>query len=62
MLFRSTQSPDNFIKKEIWQTGDLMYYRQGVADPDYCVLKFTAIKGRHYRDLKTRGFCVKDLA
>ncbi|MCI8567204.1 MAG: pyridoxamine 5'-phosphate oxidase family protein [Lachnospiraceae bacterium] len=53
---------DKGIKKEIWQTGDLMYYRQGVADPDYCVLKFTAIKGRHYRDLKTRGFCVKDLA
>lgn len=43
-------------KKEIWQTGDTMYYKQGVTDPDYCVLKFTAVKGRHYCDLKTESF------
>lgn len=49
------------IKKEIWQTGDTMYYKQGVTDPDYCVLKFTAIKGRHYCDLKTESFNMEDL-
>lgn len=49
------------IKKEIWRTGDTLYYRQGVTDPDYCVLKFTAIKGRHYYALKTESFTVKDL-
>ncbi len=37
---------DQDIKQEIWQNGDTMYYRQGVTDPDYCVLKFTAVKGR----------------
>lgn len=49
------------IKKEIWRTGDTLYYRQGVTDPDYCVLKFTAIEGRHYYALKTESFTVKDL-
>lgn len=44
------------IKKEIWQTGDIIYYPGGVTDPDYCVLKFTAVKGRHYSDLKTVSF------
>lgn len=52
---------DDKIKQEIWRTGDTMYYRQGVTDPDYCVLKFTAIKGRHYCDLKTESFDIKDL-
>ena len=53
---------DDDIKREIWCTGDTMYYKQGVTDPDYCVLKFTAIKGRHYCDLKTESFIVEDLA
>ena len=53
---------DDDIKREIWCTGDTMYYKQGVTDPDYCVLKFTAIRGRHYCDLKTESFNVEDLA
>lgn len=52
---------DDTTKREIWQTGDRMYYRQGVTDPDYCVLKFTAEKGRHYCDLKTESFRMEDL-
>lgn len=52
---------DNEIKKEIWRDGDTMYYRQGVTDPDYCVLKFTARKGRHYCGLKTESFMIEDL-
>lgn len=52
---------DNDIKKEIWCTGDTMYYKQGVTDPDYCVLKFTALKGRYYCDLKTESFNFEDL-
>ncbi len=53
---------DEEIKKEIWCTGDTMYYKQGVTDPDYCVLKFTAIKGRHYCDLKSESFTMEELA
>ncbi len=51
---------DNETKKEIWQTGDTIFYKQGVTDPDYCVLRFTAIKGRHYSDLKTEDFTMED--
>ncbi|MBO5486449.1 MAG: pyridoxamine 5'-phosphate oxidase family protein [Eubacterium sp.] len=49
------------VKKEIWHTGDIMYYKKGVSDPDYCVLKFTAVKGRFYADLKTESFEMEDL-
>ena len=52
---------DDEIKKEIWRTGDTMYYRKGVTDPDYCVLKFTAVKGRHYCDLKSESFNMAEL-
>lgn len=52
---------DDKIKKEIWQTGDTMFYKKGVTDPDYCVLKFTAVRGRYYCDLKTESFDMKDL-
>ena len=52
---------DDKTKQENWRTGDTMYYKQGVTDPDCCVLKFTAIKGRHYSDLKTQSFDMKDL-
>lgn len=47
---------DEQIKTEIWRTGDTMFYKKGKSDPDYCVLKFTASKGRHYCDLKTESF------
>ena len=44
------------IRKELWSTRDIIYYRKGVSDPDYCILKFTATKGRHYSDLETENF------
>ena len=43
-------------KGRIWRTGDTMYYKQGVTDPDYCVLKFTAVKGRYYSNFKSEDF------
>lgn len=52
---------DDDIRREIWCTGDNIYYKQGVTDPDYCVLKFTAETGRHYCALKTESFCVEEL-
>lgn len=48
------QDPD--LKKEIWQIGDTIYYPGGVTDPDYCVLRFTALRGRQYCDLKNEDF------
>ena len=43
-------------KKRIWQKGDTMYYKEGVNDPDYCVLKFTAVKGRYYSNFMSEDF------
>ena len=43
-------------KKEIWQFGDAMYYKKGVTDPDYCVLKFKAEKIRYYHAFKHEEF------
>ena len=43
-------------KERIWQEGDTMYYHEGVTDPDYCVLKFTATKGRYYSNFKSEDF------
>ena len=43
-------------KEEIWRDGDTIYYAGGVTDPDYCVLKFTAHKGRYYSNFKSEDF------
>lgn len=43
-------------KQIIWQEGDTVYYSKGVTDPDYCVLKFTAIKGRYYSNFHSENF------
>ncbi|WP_180994533.1 pyridoxamine 5'-phosphate oxidase family protein [Clostridium sp. chh4-2] len=43
-------------KEMIWQEGDTMYYPLGVTDPDYCVLKFTAVRGRYYANFKSESF------
>ncbi len=49
---------DAAIKEEIWERGDTMYYPQGVTDPDYCVLKFTAQSGRYYSNFNSESFNV----
>ncbi len=43
-------------KERIWRKGDTMYYKEGVTDPDYCVLKFTAVRGRYYSNFKSEDF------
>ena len=51
---------DQESKNSIWKKGDTMFYKGGVTDPDYCVLRFTAEKGRYYCDLKTENFSVTE--
>lgn len=50
---------DGESKRHIWQEGDTMYYPLGVDDPDYCVLKFTAIKGRYYSNFHSEDFVIE---
>ncbi len=47
---------DSDSKEMIWQEGDTMYYPLGVTDPDYCVLRFTAVDGRFYSNFKSEDF------
>ena len=46
----------NEAKERVWQEGDTMYYKGGITDPDYCVLKFTATKGRYYSNFHSEDF------
>ena len=43
---------DRPTKELIWRFGDKLFYKQGVTDPDYCVLKFTAKSAEYYCDFK----------
>lgn len=43
---------DQLTKDKIWRFGDKLFYKQGVTDPDYCVLKFTAQEVEYYCDFK----------
>ena len=43
-------------KEMIWREGDTLYYPEGVTDPDYCVLKFVATRGRYYTDFRSQSF------
>ena len=36
---------DAYHRELLWNPGDEKYYPQGVTDPDYCVLRFTAADG-----------------
>ena len=40
----------------IWREGDTMYYPEGVTDPDYCVLRFTATQGSFYSNFHSENF------
>lgn len=44
---------DQQTKDEIWRVGDKLFYKKGVTDPDYCVLKFTCKTAEYYCDFKT---------
>ena len=46
-------------REMIWREGDTTYYPQGVTDPDYCVLKFTAMSGRFYSNFHSEDFPVE---
>jgi general stress protein 26 len=43
---------DQATKDAIWRAGDRLFYKQGVTDPDYCVLKLKCISAEYYCDFK----------
>lgn len=50
---------DAASRRMIWRDGDTEYYPQGVDDPDYCVLRFTACKGRYYSNFHSENIEIK---
>lgn len=44
---------DQPTKDSIWRFGDKFFYKKGVTDPDFCVLKFKCKKAEYYCNLKT---------
>lgn len=50
---------DSMYKEMLWQEGDTMYYPKGITDPDYCVLRFTAKRGRFYSHFHSEDFEVE---
>ena len=61
MMLRGTMEvlTDAKSKEMIWRDGDTEYYPGGVTDPNYCVLKFTAVDGRFYSDFYPRSFIIE---
>ncbi len=49
---------DEQSRKRLWREGNEMYYPQGVNDPDYSVLRFTAKQGNYYHGLENLTFDV----
>ena len=47
---------DEKTKEELWNDDYVMYYPNGVTDEDYCILKFSASRGRYYRNFKSEDF------
>lgn len=43
---------DQPTKDRVWRFGDKLFYKQGVTDPDYCVLKFVCKSAEYYCDFK----------
>ncbi len=43
---------DQETKDKVWHFGDRLFYKQGVTDPDYCVLKFVGKTAEYYCDFK----------
>ena len=47
---------DQTTKERVWRFGDRLFYKNGVTDPDYCVLKFTVWTAEYYCDFKIERF------
>jgi general stress protein 26 len=46
-------------RKMLWTAGAEVYYPLGVEDPDYTVLRFTAVRGNFYHGLKNLDFDIE---
>ena len=51
---------DPNVKKALWHDYWVMYYPQGVDDPEYTVLSLYPVEGRYYQSLQSVTFTLKE--
>jgi general stress protein 26 len=58
LLFQGRSDPveDPDIKKILWQNEWSIYYPGGVSDPEYTIIKFSAVTGKLYQNMKSTEF------
>lgn len=44
---------DQTTKDRFWRPNDTMFFRKGVTDPNYCILKFTGFEADYFISFKT---------
>ncbi len=44
---------DQVTKSQFWKPFFSRFYKKGVTDPDYCILKFTAAEAQWFSNFKT---------
>jgi general stress protein 26 len=50
---------DQKTKKTLWKDEFTMYYKGGIKDPDFIIIKFTATTGRYYSNFSSEDFKVE---
>ncbi len=53
-------SYDDDKRKSFWHEEMKMYYPLGYHDPDFALVKFTALKGNYYHGLKNYDFDIQE--
>ncbi|MBN2879312.1 MAG: pyridoxamine 5'-phosphate oxidase family protein [Clostridia bacterium] len=48
-------------KTMLWRDGFEIYYPDGIETENYCIFKFTAIRGNYYHGLKNADFTAEEL-
>ncbi|HHW30061.1 MAG TPA: pyridoxamine 5'-phosphate oxidase family protein [Clostridiaceae bacterium] len=56
LMGKAEVSYDDAKRKEFWNDGMKKYYPLGYTDPDFALIKFTAVKGNYYHELKNVDF------
>jgi general stress protein 26 len=58
LVGRAELLQDHETRARFWVEGNEIYYRLGVDEPDYTVIKFTAEWGNYYHRLRNVSFAV----
>lgn len=49
---------DDDVRRAVWEPGMEIYYPKGPLDPDFALIRFTAVSGNYYEGLVNEDFDV----